>query len=287
MKPTWSVRFPRSSGPSGPSPGRWWLLALACSVGCAAPQVRLNAPEELHRVELGRLVLESPFALAPDAPVLEQLGQLQRELAATLQLPPPERAIQVRLFGSQEQLDAFRQLRYLGLPARRAFFVEEAGRLQVYAAWGPRVVEDLRHEVVHGWLHAAAPRVPLWLDEGLAEYFEVPPSPSRINATHCQLLLGRMALGWQPDLARLQRLNSPLEITQQDYAECWAWVHFLLHSRPQRAELLRAYLRRCRHAQTPEPLAALWSRREPWPQVQAQLRAHLVRLGATRSRSPR
>ncbi len=42
-------------------------------------------------------------------------------------------------------------------PARRAFFVETDTRLAVYAYWGDRIAEDLRHEVAHGYLHACVP----------------------------------------------------------------------------------------------------------------------------------
>ena len=61
-----------------------------------------------------------------------------------------------------------------GTPSRRAFFVESPTHLSVYAQWGDRVQEDLRHEVVHGYLHAVLRDIPLCLDEGIAEYFEVP-----------------------------------------------------------------------------------------------------------------
>ena len=39
----------------------------------------------------------------------------------------------------------------------RAFFVESDTRLNIYAYWGDRVAEDLRHEVTHGYLHAMVP----------------------------------------------------------------------------------------------------------------------------------
>ena len=37
----------------------------------------------------------------------------------------------------------------------------------------PEFGNDLRHECTHALLHAVLPAVPLWLDEGLAKYFEV------------------------------------------------------------------------------------------------------------------
>ena len=60
-----------------------------------------------------------------------------------------------RLFVSHEpQFKAFMGMHYPDFPDRRAFFVESDTRLMVYAYWGDRVAEDLRHEVAHGYLHA-------------------------------------------------------------------------------------------------------------------------------------
>ncbi len=242
--------------------------------------MRLSAPEESHHLEVGQLILEAPFPLSRSHPLVQQLRGVCQEVYSTLGLPPGVTPIHVRLFASQEQLDAFRRLQFPGTPARRAFFVEEKGQLQVYAAWGPRVAEDLRHEVVHGCLHSVVPGLPLWLDEGLAEYFEVTTFPRRDNPAHRQLLLDRMSMGWQPDLARLHQLDSPAQMTQQDYAECWAWVHFLLHTTSERRALLQQYLHRCHTGAKPESLQRLWSRQEPPPRVQSELRLHLIRLAS-------
>ena len=43
----------------------------------------------------------------------------------------------------------------------------------MFAQVGPDFEIDLRHEATHALLHGSLPMVPLWLDEGLAKYFEV------------------------------------------------------------------------------------------------------------------
>ena len=55
--------------------------------------------------------------------------------------------------------------------------METDTRLTVYAYWGDRVAEDLRHEVTHGYLHTMVPHVPLWLDEGLAQLADTSGRP--------------------------------------------------------------------------------------------------------------
>ena len=102
---------------------------------------------------------------------------------------------------------------------------------------------DLRHEFTHGLLHAALESVPLWLDEGIAEYYEVPDAgPQRINVEHAQRLSVAVQNGWRPDLRRLEAIESVDEMHRLDYQESWAWVHFLLHESPETRSLLLEYV---------------------------------------------
>ncbi len=41
-----------------------------------------------------------------------------------------------------------------------------------------------------------------------------------------QLLIGKVLRdGWRPNLERLEQLDSAGAMTQDDYAEAWAWTH--------------------------------------------------------------
>ena len=88
--------------------------------------------------------------------------------------------MQVYLFEDRDAYERFMQSRYPNLPRRRAFFVAQprgvggGDDLLVYTFWGERIRQDLRHELTHALLHSVLKDVPLWLDEGLAEYFELP-----------------------------------------------------------------------------------------------------------------
>jgi len=105
------------------------------------------------------------------------------------------------------------------------------------------MAEDLRHEVAHGYLHAVMPGLPLWVDEGLAEYFEVPRGLDGLNQPHVALLSDSIEKDhWKPNLKRLETLTDAAQMDQRDYAESWAWVYFMLHSPPDRREILTSYL---------------------------------------------
>jgi hypothetical protein len=81
---------------------------------------------------------------------------------------------------------------------------------------------------------------------------------------------------WQPDLRRLEQFASTYSMTQDDYAEAWAWVHSLLESEPGRVELLRGYLNDLRRDGAAAPISARLKTLPERPD--ATLLAHIRRL---------
>jgi len=242
------------------------LGMLPWAGGCATIwSQRLLLPDQ-HTVVRGQLVFHSDFPLAANHRLLEELTARRADLREQLSLAGSDEPIHVFLFGSAEEFRQFVRLRHPEFPQRRAFFLETDTRLQVYAQWGDRVAEDLRHEVTHGYLHAAIPNIPLWLDEGLAEYCEAPRGQHGLNRSHLEHIGEQIRQGlWRPDLARLESLDPSAEMSQADYAEAWAWVHFLLESRPERAAALREYLAELRGKDGAEPLSSRLARLESDP----------------------
>jgi hypothetical protein len=99
------------------------------------------------------------------------------------------------------------------------------------------------------------PNLPLWLDEGLAEYFEVGRGRRGVNRAHVDYLLAQLAVGsWRPDLPRLERLAVAGDMTQLDYAESWLWVHYLLESPEAPPALLSEHLNALRKDSPPATL---------------------------------
>jgi hypothetical protein len=204
---------------------------------------RTVAPVPTRVVE-GPLTIQADFAIGERPPILAELTELRERVATTLALPITNQPIEIFLFASPEKYHAALAERFPGFPARRAFFVKHGGRFEVYAQWSDRASEDLRHETTHAYLHASLPDLPLWLDEGLAEYFETPLNAGGWNAPHADLLLRELRAGrWRPDVQRLEAIPSSAHMTQLDYAEAWSWVYLLLQSDPQRRELLVQWLR--------------------------------------------
>ena len=103
----------------------------------------------------------------------------------------------------------------------------------VYTYFNDRLDEDLRHEATHALLNVVMGDLPLWADEGLAEYFEGPSGGDGLNRTHLARLPDDRKSGWQPDLARPEAISAVRRMTR-DYRESWAWSPTYLLNGPLR-----------------------------------------------------
>ena len=258
---------------------RFWATALALLGGCNAlrqptvpppdpvakdaavrPVAAAQAPTALpgkNSLRVSQFYFFADFEMQPDQPLFRELAELREQVVRELQLPSANTVIQVYLFEDRDRYDHFMRARYPDLPRRRAFFVAQprtvggGDELLVYTFWGDRVRQDLRHELTHAILHSVLKDVPLWLDEGLAEYFELPPGSDGINPQHLdQLRKGPFA----PDLARLERMHQVAEMTPSEYREAWAWVHLMLRGPADGRAALLAYLQQLRVTTAPGPL---------------------------------
>ncbi len=228
------------------------LLLAALLPGCrGTPNVWNDNRPLTHSVSAGNFIIRSDFAIAETAPMIRELEQLQHDITTTLQLPKPRDPVIVYLFSGESAYRRYMRKTWPSLPARRAYFIGTSRELAVYSFHGPRVEEDLRHELTHGLLHATLKTVPLWLDEGLAEYFEVRgSSPGSLHPEHVRTLQRLSRGGWKPSVGRLEDIVDFRKFDREDYAESWGWVHFLLHDDPGRKESLLAYLHDLRDSES-------------------------------------
>ena len=204
-----------------------WSLALSC--GCRSTRVESSLLPDQKVLEREQLVIHSDFHVPVRHRLIDELVARQSDIADKLSLPSSDEPINIYLFEDSERFQAFMQKLYPSFSDRRAFFVKNDTQLRVFAHWGARVGEDLRHEVTHGYLHSVVPNVALWMDEGFAEFFEVPRGSGGVNSQHVYLLSNRYRHSeWLPNLQRLEAIHSPADLTQADYAESWLWAHYLL-----------------------------------------------------------
>ncbi len=248
------------------------VFGLSLALGChtlhlnmtptvpADREATVAAPGKKPPFRVSQFVFYADFEVDRRLPLFTELANLREQVYRELHLPPANTVVHVYLFEDRERYDRFMKSKYPDLPQRRAFFVAQphgvgSGEdLLVYTYWGDRIQEDLRHELTHALLHSVLKEVPLWLDEGLAEYFEVPPAWKGINYQHLDRLCTGGSLTLLPNLARLEQLKEVQQMTPVEYREAWAWVHFMLHSRPETRRVLVRYLQELRTNTNPPPL---------------------------------
>lgn len=224
------------------------------ATGCASPHPT-GLPKKTA-MKSNDLKILSDVKLAKNHELIKDLEQLKQDISLELGLPEQKQQVVVYLFGDEKRYYEYLRTNYPQLPPRRAYFVGTSKELAVYTFWGDRVQEDLRHEYTHGILHATLKDVPLWLDEGLAEYFEIPGRPGQINPEYSQRLAKALQAGWHGDIDRLEHLETVAEMQRADYQESWAWVHFMLHHSDESRAVLMGYLSDLRHSKDAGSLAS-------------------------------
>jgi hypothetical protein len=249
------------------------VVVLALSIGCHS--LRLNGPTDggdgrasgdnataaptKYSLRVAPYVFFSNVELSRDDPTFKDLAGLRDQVAKELQLPPGNAVIQVFLFEDRDHYERYLEARYPYLPKRPAFFLAQPRAiggedLIVYTFSGDKVQKNLRHELTHALVHSVIRDVPIWLDEGLAEYFELPADSKGVNAGHLANLRGGPLGPTKPDLVRLEKLTEVQQMRPEEYREAWAWVHLMLRGQPEARAALLAYLRDLRTNSAPGTL---------------------------------
>ncbi|GBD36656.1 hypothetical protein HRbin36_01783 [bacterium HR36] len=266
----------------------WLWLICGCT---STPRALLpELPLPPGRTELrvgGRYVFHSDVSLEAGHPVLREIAGLPERLQRELRLASENALVHVYLFADRGSYERYLYAHYGHLPPRRAFFMARPSttsreEMLVFAFWGERILEDLRHELTHAELHSVCPNIPMWLDEGLAEFFEVSAEQDGLHYRHLAALRSELSSPWTPSLDRMEKLTLLRDMTPQDYREAWAWAHFLLRGPAPARETLLTYLRdlhqqaRCVGEARQSALPALSTRlRQVVPDPEKALLAHL------------
>lgn len=239
------------------------LLCIAWLVASGSVQA---GDEWADWATTGPFVCRSEVPLPQRVVLLRELQQLRSDVEKTLGLPPSgDAVVEISLFRDRASYVRHISQRYPAGSKRRALYVKGPDRGRVYVVLGAQFETDLRHEVTHALLHNALPFLPMWLDEGLAEYFEVPRNRRVHDHPHLRRLRWPVRLGWRPELSTLENKHDWSELDSQDYREAWAWVHFLLHGPPEAREVLCAYVQSILTSAPPGPLSTHLTRRVTAP----------------------
>ena len=230
-----------------------------------------------YSVALGRVVCESDFPLNETVGLQAEIISLQNDLVAYLGVPESKEKITLCLFRDRTTYIAFICEYFPGAPTDRpALYVKEPGKPGVLMVRrDEKMVLNVRHEMTHAYLNAALRNVPIWIDEGLAKYFETPPGERGFRNPFLEKVENDATsfFASPPSLSRLEKLTRVDQMQIREYRESWAWTHFLIHYSQETQRLLALYLRSLR----PEAQAAISSEEAARLQKSAPLKRLLER----------
>ncbi|MCI0332457.1 MAG: DUF1570 domain-containing protein [Planctomycetes bacterium] len=227
-----------------------WILVitLATLAACAQSAPAADAPKTDVRWtdtrQVGPFIFHATFSLEAYKRLFAELPELQHELTRTLGVPPAKDPIYVYLFSDEDEYRVYKDRHFPRVPFRPALYILDGGSPGVYTYRKPDLEIDVRHECTHALLHAALPVVPLWLDEGLAKYFEVPASQRAFDHPYFDDLkwTWSLRLGMVRTMESLEECEDLTEMDAADYRFAWAWVHFMLHGPEAAHRALVGYL---------------------------------------------
>ncbi len=246
------------------------------SAGAAAAPLDLRHNRWADYRQAGPLMIRADFNLGNTTPLFDELALLQRELIRTLAITETREPTEVYLFADEERHRSFVATYYPRVPYRQALYIRSGGTGRVFAFRQPELATDLRHECTHAFLHASQPMVPLWLDEGLAEYFELPAHQRVFDHPHLQTLRWNLRLGIMPSLQALEAKHELSEMGGVEYRFAWAWSHFMLHGPREAHRELVHFLADTRAGVPPGRLSVRLQR--AIPDVEKKLVAHFKYL---------
>jgi hypothetical protein len=215
---------------------------FACLLLAAAPTAALAQARWPDERQAGPFLCHADFSLADQQSLLDELANLQRDLTTVLGARESRESVHLFLFQTKASYQAYLQQYFPKVPYRRALFIKARGPGMVFAYRGDDFEIDVRHECTHALLHAWLPSVPLWLDEGLAEYFEVRHDRRAGQHPHLAAVQALVAAGDLPRLEVLEQLAAIDEMGRDEYRDAWAWVHFAVHGPAAANKELTRYL---------------------------------------------
>jgi len=238
------------------------LLVLAAALWISAGPTSAET-QWVDHAQFTPFRCRADFPLADFQSMLAELRALKVDLRQTLRLAGAAEPVELFLFRDRNSYRDYIEHYYPGVPLRRALFIKYRGPGMVFAYRSDAIATDLRHEATHALLHSELRSIPFWLDEGLAEYFELPRALRQARHPHLAVVRQNCLDRVVPRLARLEKIDDLKQMGGPEYRDSWAWVHFMLHGPPAARDELLGYLADLKHVRRPEPLSIRLHRRIP------------------------
>lgn len=171
-----------------------------------------------------------------------QLSQLRDDLQTALGVECKVDKIHLVILQTESDYQKYIKHYFPQLPTRRALYIQDRGPGIVFAFQHSETLIDLRHECTHALLQDRFAKLPLWLDEGIAEYFENEPGSRDNHSVHLPIAIWQAKLGHVPPMEKLELCLTPQQMDARKYSDAWAWVNFLLSHSDRSRHVFKSYL---------------------------------------------
>ena len=224
------------------------MLCTAILAGCA------GIPP--HETPGAHVVLHSNLSPEHAAEIQEDADRTVKGIAGflDLELPPTRAKVLLFRYGWSRWLYLSRECPKHSSAAAACF--EKPGRGYVIALsdrWTrAETLRHLRHELAHFVIASHFYDIPPWLDEGLAQFFELGPPYGEVHPDCLKSVARQVARGRKRRLTRLVAVPVGEGLTRSEYALAWGLTWFLMTDGRFGPGRVRRYLGEVRSDQDPE-----------------------------------
>ena len=252
-------------------------LSILTAAGCVQSIPRL-ASQGAH------VVLYTD--LQPDeraAEMLKEADRSVREISELLGLAPPVTPAKVLLFGSRSALRSYLDKECPQRVSAAAACFETAGTFVVALSERWRTSETLRylrHELSHYVTASHFYDIPPWMDEGLAQFFELGPPYPRPHPACLKALSRHLRRRKEGILTELISIPQGTGLSHEQYGQAWGLVFFLMTDSETGPTSVRRYLEKVRMCGSPDEQFREAFGRGP-AEIEPAWRERILRLAKT------
>lgn len=241
-----------------------WYAALLPCMGLAQEterdfsNTRSEWPEQLR---VGQFYFHSMSEIGDVHSIAEELKRLRDWLEILTGQPSGNEPIHIAVLKNQADFEEYIHYYFPNAPRRRALFIKDRGPGMVFTFEHEDWLIDLRHECTHAILHQHHSKIPVWLDEGIAEYAEridwAARSRPLYHTTGSQNSMrvhrgnafprepneeNELALIEVAKLPQLEELEHNAHLTANEYLLARGWVTYLIEASESTRAVLQSYL---------------------------------------------
>lgn len=212
----------------------------------------LPAQKMNFREEVGPFIFHSNFSVSEIANEVNSFINVYYDIKARLKLPDPYEFTDIYIFENKEIYEAFFVKKFPGERIHPSVFTKnyvvlkkDEDRCHIYLYRSEKTGEDLRHEGTHAILHSTlTKKIPIWLDEGLAEYYEKDPQKDYLwfHDLWYEKSLLRIQNKSFMSLQNLEKISLTSSFPTAYYGDSWAWICFMLNGPDPIRTVLPAYI---------------------------------------------